>query len=275
MTILIMGAFNPPTIAHLQMGEVLHKEYPDANICYVVSNEEYIKSWKGYEDKDIIPFYKRVILLQGAIQENGAGFYAAASPFEGSLQSDGKTITTLKHFKEHIDNDVSLCIGSDNLKEFDKWYRCDDIVENARINVLCRGIKKEDGINFIPERFKDKVDKFHFIDFNYDTISSTKVREAFKRHELNKVKNDIPINVFRFLTEEYIKADIKEKSFIAPDGKECINTDTALDIIDRYSVLLPEVPERRSGTNMDDVVNQLCAFFKSLFKEVKEEDIER
>jgi nicotinate (nicotinamide) nucleotide adenylyltransferase len=200
--ILIMGAFNPPTIAHVKMSEVLHKEYPDDVTCYVVAGDKYLRGWKGYNNENILPFDVREKLLEDATSEKD---YALVSSFENSAKSDGKTITTVEFFKKiGYHEGVSLCVGSDNLKDFDKWYRCEDIVDSVKsIIILCRGVKKEDGLNLIPDKFKDKADKFRFIDFNYDSISSSKIREAARNHNLESVKEDVPDNVYEFLIKNY------------------------------------------------------------------------
>lgn len=183
--VLILGSFNPPTNAHVKISEALHNILPEAEICYVIANENYIRSWKGQEK--ILPMNKRGELLINSID----GEYASISLIEGSSSVDGKAYNTVNHFKEKY-SQVYVCIGEDNLIDLDKWYNSKKLIQENKFFVMCRGDVS------ISELY-EKNPNFRFIDFNYSGISATKVREAYRNNNLDLVRDDIPKNVYEFL----------------------------------------------------------------------------
>lgn len=187
--ILILGAFNPPTTAHIEMGRVLHEDYPDANICYVIANADYVENWKAQQK--ILPMNIRAQLLLNAID----GRYASVSLFEGSKTSDGKTITTARHFRDE-GYDVTLCIGSDNIQSIPNWYKGLKLAEEFNFIVFCR---KSEDMDIVPESMIHLKDHFIFKNHILSNISASEIRKASSSGYLETVKQGMPSNVYEFL----------------------------------------------------------------------------
>lgn len=185
--VLIFGSFNPPTKAHVMMSETLHRVVPEAEICYVIANEEYISSWKGQEK--ILPMNTRGKLLLDAIN----GKYASISLIEGSNVVDGKAYNTINHFKKKYEK-VYVCLGVDNLIDFHKWYKYESLLSENEFLIMFRGDVK------IPEKYR-YLKNMRFINFDCGDISSTKVREHYRKDSLVSIREDVPENVYEFLKE--------------------------------------------------------------------------
>lgn len=183
--ILIFGAFNPPTIAHIKMGECLHRYYSDAYIVYVPSRDEYITGWKGQCKP--IPFSKRFALLSGCLKDMNIN--SIISSAEDTVVTTGKTYDVVNYFKKKF-NKVYICIGEDKLDEIEYWYKSKALIKENEFIVFQRcGHYKGD----------PKFDNIRFIDLDLSDISSTEVREYYLKGQLDKVKDYVPEYVYNYL----------------------------------------------------------------------------
>lgn len=193
MFILIPGAFNPPTIAHIKMSEVLHDKYPDAGILYLPARDEYITGWK--QQIKPIPYSDRADILNNAIPISMMSDVAVCIVEKEDVVT-GKTYDVVNWFKEHYRNfDIVICLGEDKLKELSRWYNYEKLVSENRFIIMTRD---EDMVG-LPMSLIDYSPNFIFIDFPYSDISSTKIREAYLKNDLESVKDYIPNNVYEYL----------------------------------------------------------------------------
>ena len=176
-------------MAHVMMSYVLHEDYPEAFICYVVSNPDYVKKWK--KSQHLLHMGTRAKLLFDALDCD----YVEVSQYEGTEASNGTTIGTAEHYK-FLGYDVTLCIGSDNLRSISRWYMAQMLVKEFKFIVFCR---KDEDMNVLPKELEHYSYNFTFKPYNYQGVSSTKVREAYIAGNLDSVKNDIPENVYVYL----------------------------------------------------------------------------
>lgn len=193
MFILIPGAFNPPTIAHIKMSEVLHDKYPDAGILYLPARDEYITGWK--QQIKPIPYSDRVDILNNAIPISMMSDVAVCT-IEKTYVITGKTYDVVNWFKEHYRNfDIVICLGEDKLKELPRWYNYEKLVSENRFIIMTRD---KDMVG-LPMNLIDYSPNFNFMDFPYPDISSTKIREAHLSGQLDTVREFIPRNVYKYL----------------------------------------------------------------------------
>lgn len=186
--VLIFGAFNPVTNAHINMGILAKKKYPDADVIFVPANSNFLKDWKKYNSEDTLSERDRLKLLYDAVKPYGFG----ASEID--ILSDGKTYNTVQLFNVLFeDKEIILCLGSDKLSEILTWYKGEELVKNYKFLIIVR-----DGVEKIPNELKKYKNNFTFMRGKYKGVSSTKVRNAVKAGKLEKVKNLIPEVVYNF-----------------------------------------------------------------------------
>ena len=181
--IIYGGAFNPPTIAHVEIIRKLAETYPNNKIYVIPSNDKYITGWK--QQYSPIPFEDRIDLLSdAAVAAEKYNEQISYSGIEQYIITSGNTIDTVNYLKDTRYSDVVIVIGSDNLSEIKTWYRGDELLAENDFIVLTRG----------------KYNDCHFLQLEgFDNISSTQVRDAYLNNDLESIKNYVPVNVFEYL----------------------------------------------------------------------------
>lgn len=191
MKVFLFGTFNPPTNAHIQMGIMAWKALgKECEIIYIPASDRYVRGWKNYKDGSVMPGSMRASLLAEAVRPYG--FSVSGVEVDGKV--DGKTYNTLEYLG---DSDSVLCIGADNVNQMEKWYRYEDLLSRYRLLIFDR-----DGYLALTDtiRLCAKYTIVH-LDKSCDGISSTQVRDLYTKRELEKVKEMVPPNVFRYLSE--------------------------------------------------------------------------
>lgn len=210
MKALIFGTFNPVTNAHVAMGVTASDVLDADEVIYVPTADSYLKTWKGYKDGNILPADIRIKLLKRAIS-----FYATlkVSTVETDGIVDGKTYNTLMYFKKKYCEKIVLCVGSDNLEQFTRWYRYRDILKEFPMLVFRRGPIGEEALEVLntsphilitdlehpvtEQSYDVRAPKAH----EYLTTSSTLVRECYVNKDLDTIRGIVPNNVYKYLEE--------------------------------------------------------------------------
>lgn len=178
--IIYGGAFNPPTIGHLQIIEYLLEHFPDKKLIILPTNNY-------YKSKEIVSFEHRVAMIK--IMCNSFIDKIEISNYEQTLDKYYGTYYTLKHF-----NHPYFVIGADSLETIHSWINYPDVVIENKFIVFPRGTTND--INSIIENNSIlKKYKNHFIicnDYNFNNISSTEYR-------LTKNKNILNENVIEYI----------------------------------------------------------------------------
>lgn len=187
--ILIFGAFNPPTNAHIAMSDYLHINYPNCSIIYVVAKDEYLKSdWKK-QDK-ILDMDTRIRLLNECTED-----FVNVSDIERILS--GNTYDTIEAYKRLAGfSRFNIALGADNLKNFNQWHNWEQLADENDFIIFTRGENKN-----LPNYLKKYKNNFTFLKFHWNLVSSTKVREACRKKDWVTVKNLVPINVYQYIKE--------------------------------------------------------------------------
>lgn len=131
------GSFNPPHVCHAMV------------IAYALAAHDLdrllvIPCYEHPFSKDLARFDDRV-----AMCEHAFGFFGGAveiSRIEQELGGTSRTLYTLEELKRRWPTaELQLVVGSDILREIDKWYRFDAILEIASLLVIGR-----EGYPFAP-----------------------------------------------------------------------------------------------------------------------------
>lgn len=128
------GAFNPPTIAHIELGRYAMKQTGREGVLYVPSKAVYIKDDQGksfaYADE------ARLEMLEAVAQHRP---WMRAVDRELRMDSQPRTYDTLCFLREE-GYEPALLMGSDKLTELEHgWKHVEEIVSEFGIVCMCRG----------------------------------------------------------------------------------------------------------------------------------------
>lgn len=177
--VLFCGSFNPPLNSHLSLAEVMINDYKEIEkVVFVPVNEKYKKA-------DLIGGEHRYNMLKLICHEN--------SKFEVSrMEIDSPrplyTVETLNNFKKlYPEYEITLAIGSDNLRDLENWTGIEELIKNFKIYTFKRA---QDNIEQIIENSNFlKENKKSIIKVNEDVItniSSTYVRRIIRENKSMK-----------------------------------------------------------------------------------------
>lgn len=180
MIILYGGSFNPPTVAHKEIIEVLLKEYEPEKIIIMPVGKKYTR-------KNIKNNEHRLEMLK-LITKN----YSNVLVSDYELKNDFLgTINTLNYLKEKYKKDIYLVIGVDNLLEIKTWIKYDELVKNYPIICINRnGILDKNSVNAISKNLGAQID---LINLNIQ-VSSTNIRNNFEKY-----KKDVPKEILSYI----------------------------------------------------------------------------
>jgi nicotinate-nucleotide adenylyltransferase len=177
---LLGGSFNPPHVAHLMAAYW-------ALATQGVAEVWLLPAYRHPFGKVLAPFEDRVRMCELAAAALRGVHVCRA---EAELAEDplcGKTVRTLEHLAvEHPTLRFALLVGSDILRETDKWYRFDRVRELARLLVVGR------------EGFPDGAGGAPLL----PAISSTEIRERLARG--GDVASLVPRRVLAYVRERVL-----------------------------------------------------------------------
>lgn len=197
--VLIPGTFDPPTDAHIKIGDIMHAKFPGSKIIYVPCNDHYIDKFK--ETKNYIDMDDRVRLLYQSINMK----YASVSIYEGYTTSEkkyGYFIDTIEHFKGLYDN-VITCLGEDTLETIDQWYKAEKLFTENKFIVIRRSGKSYQYCGLAYSQCG------HNIEIMFDAIpdiSSSKIRKWYLEGNWDDIFQNVPESVFMYL--RYTRDDL-------------------------------------------------------------------
>lgn len=162
---LFGGTFNPVHFGHLITSQRVKEMRKLDKIILMPCN---ISPFK-VKASDLLDGDTRIKMLELAIGNNAGYEISDLELTKGGVSYTYDTIMELK--KKH--DELELIIGFDNLIDFDKWYRADEIVKEAKLVVLTRKADHPDKRN----RFFEQA---IFVDSPTVEISSTEIRDRIR-----------------------------------------------------------------------------------------------
>ena len=158
---ILGGTFNPIHNGHIKMAQTAKREYALDKVIFLTSGNPPHKRHERILDAKI-----RHIMVKKAIS-NMRGFEPC--DYEVNRSEYSYTLNTMQHFKEIYPNDeLFFIIGGDSLRDFDTWYKPQEILKLCTILVYERNGGKFES-NFALPVHGEKCD-----------ISSTEIRELAK-----------------------------------------------------------------------------------------------
>lgn len=183
---LYFGSFNPIHIGHLLIANHV-AEYSDINqIWFIVSPQNPLKP-----SASLLNEYHRLYLVQIAIEDNLKFRY---SDIEFRLPRPSFTIDTLTYLKEkYSDNQFVVIIGSDSLKNINKWKNSEILLRDFSFYVYQRPGHE------VKESPRGNI---HLLKAPLLEISSTHIRTAIQSGKS-----------IRYLVTENVREEIERNNY--------------------------------------------------------------
>lgn len=165
------GTFDPIHNAHLLLAETAQREYRLDLVIFVPCHQQPLK-----DDRPMASDGNRLRMLELALENRDDW---RISDLEIRRGGTSYTFDTLIEIRRSMgeEHEYFLLIGGDSGREFDQWYRAEEIAEMAQVVVAPR-----DGFSLdeCPERFRER---FQIVHMPRSDISATQVRSRLTRDE--------------------------------------------------------------------------------------------
>lgn len=162
MNIVFGGAFNPPSIAHLQMIKYFEKNDKVEHIIVLPVGDLYNKE----NLVDHSHRYNMISLMIEGLEKTTISRLELDKPFLGTYQS-------LMMLNEKY-KDISYLIGADNLIDLENWIDFDELVKKFKFIVFQRN--SIDCSETISKKYFNYKKRFNIVNKIMD-ISSSQIRE--------------------------------------------------------------------------------------------------
>ena len=131
--LLFGGAFNPPTIAHIQLAEYAMRTLGFEKVIFVPTKNSYISDTQGKEY--VFSDADRLMMLDRIAADNP---WMEVSRYEIEAETQPRTYQTLCHYRD-LGYQASLLFGSDKLPELETvWRHVEDICREFGIVCMKR-----------------------------------------------------------------------------------------------------------------------------------------
>lgn len=170
MIIVYGGTFNPPTIAHEKIANLLIEKYKPRKFILLPVGDKY--TWKD----NFASFYHRKNMLKLVFKHS----IYEISTIENNDDFKG-TYWALNNIRETYNCDVYFVLGADNIDKLDKWINYEELLREYKFIVLKR--KGFNPFNILKDKYQKYVDNFNLIDIDLD-ISSSSFRNNPKQTNL-------------------------------------------------------------------------------------------
>lgn len=133
LIILFGGSFDPIHNGHLAVATYAFEHLDADRLIFIPARRSPHKTLGPSADGDT-----RLAMIRLAI-EGHKGF--AASDCELHRPEPSYTFDTVRHFRDQFGDAAQLVwlVGADTIKDLDKWYRIDELLETCRLCIMYRG----------------------------------------------------------------------------------------------------------------------------------------
>lgn len=132
--LLYFGSFNPPHYGHMGIGRYLVNNGYCSKVWYVLSPHNPFKT-----PKELAPEEHRAQMVSLSIEACNMQNIAELSTIEFGLSRPSYTINTLRELKRlYPSTQFLLLIGADNIADFNKWHKSEELKNEATILIYPR-----------------------------------------------------------------------------------------------------------------------------------------
>lgn len=183
---LLGGSFNPVHYGHLAIARsFLNSDYISRLWILLTADPPH------KEGTLQLPFDMRLKMLRKAFEGVDK---VSVSSVEKDLPPPSYTVRTLEYLSsQYPDKRFWLCLGEDSVKNFNQWYKWEEILDYCELLVARRPSVKDLILD------KKIAEKAHFIPHEPIEISSTNIRERVKKGK--DVSHLVPRDVHKIIQE--------------------------------------------------------------------------
>lgn len=197
--LLFGGAFNPPTIAHLDGACLAMKEAGYDYVMFVPSKSQYIRF---DQKKDMVySDEKRLEMLRLCAKDRE---WMKVSDHEIRCSAQPRTYETLCALKRQ-GYECSLLFGSDKLQEFSTaWRYTEEIAQ--QFGIVCMSRNSLDTEQIIEQdplllKLRDHI-QIVAIPQEYQSVSSSDVRRMIRENNVDEIRRMIPSSLYEYVEKE-------------------------------------------------------------------------
>lgn len=193
------GAFNPIHNGHLHLLDTLYRAQTpfgglDKLLIVPTANPPHKSAG------DLIPATHRIAMIRLAVEPLPYADNIEISTIELESREKSYTYTTLVKLKEVYPNgEFVLFIGSDQLFDFQKWYRYQDILKLARVRAITRQECQRQAVADFLTRNKDLAG-ISVLVAQPVVVSSTQIRQRVAQGE--RIADLVPAAVADYIQEK-------------------------------------------------------------------------
>lgn len=162
---ILGGTFDPPHVGHIKLADAAIETLQLDEVFFIPANRNPLKDRRSSRPKDRLEMVRLAIASHEKL---------AMSDIE--IQRGGRSymIDTLSELQAARPGEYWLILGTDALREFDRWKSPERILQKARLAVAIRPPQtREDVLAHVPEGMTDSVD---WIEMPPTDVSSTEIR---------------------------------------------------------------------------------------------------
>ena len=163
---LLGGSFDPAHKGHLAISKEALKKFSLNSIIWAITNQN------PFKEKSTNDLKKRISICKEIIGSNKL----IKIKFYEDIINSNKTADLINHLSKNKKNDLFFLMGADNLVNFHKWHKWQQILKKSNVIVFDRHGYKKKSLN--SKAYKGLNEKqVTFVQFKKVNISSSKLRK--------------------------------------------------------------------------------------------------
>ena len=163
---ILGGSFDPAHKGHIAVSKDAMKRFKLKKIMWAITKKNPFKKKSKNKLLDRIRYCKKII---------GKNNFIKVKFYEKTIRSN-RTYNLINYLYKSKKNEIYLLMGADNLINFHKWYKSEQIPKKCKIIVFDRYGYKKKSLNSITFKKLSKK-QLRFIKFNKVNISSSQLRK--------------------------------------------------------------------------------------------------
>lgn len=178
MNIVYGGAFNPPSLAHIEIVNKLLEKYPKSNVILLPVGNDYKK-------QELIDFNDRYKMLKLCFENNKR---VIISTIENENKFMG-TINSLNILSKTYNN-LYLTTGSDNIIEFETWIKYEELLNKYPLIII-----KRNNVDVFNE-----MKKYQYLNVKFEVLEfNSKINSTMIRKDLSSFKEWLNKDVYNYI----------------------------------------------------------------------------
>ena len=160
------GTFDPAHIGHIKISIEAKKKFKLKKIIWAITKKN------PFKNKSYLDLKKRIKSAKSISSKNK---FIKVIFFENKIKSN-KTVDLINHLKKNNRSiEIYFIMGADNLINFHKWHKWNEIASKSILLVFNRGKYKTKSLRSITYKKYNNI-RLKFVNFKKINISSSKLR---------------------------------------------------------------------------------------------------